>query len=581
MKKRRIVSMLLAGMMAISAAGCGNAAADTTTVGQSAQEDTKESKDASQKDFVTWDFYCQQASYQGIQGGWYGKVLKDKLNIELNIISPVVSGGGDSLYQTRSISGDLGDIVVLDYAKMKECVENGLVIDLSSYLGNCENISQYQAGIDNLTEYIGEDGVYAIPLGMSTESPTKIKLDNGMVNEAPLLPWDYYKELGMPEIQDTDDLLDVMEQMQQAHPTTADGKKTYGFSIFKDWDWKSMAMAERITLAYGYAQTTPSIFTNADCTKTQLLTEDGGAYYNALKLLFKANQRGLVDPDSSAQDYATMSAKVQNKEVLYVWYPWMATVYNNTHKNTGDGYAYIPVGTQEIVTNGYNPYGSDGMCIGIGSGAEDPERIMEYLDWSCSPEALQYYAGTIEGLTWEMNDGRPERTEFGKNLTPDTVIPDEFGGGTYETGSQKLTASIGSKFDINPETGESYDPTLWTSKLEEEQTQQDTEWSERFGAENPQTWLEENNKVEVIPGSGYIASEESTELKNKRNQCNTEVIQASWQMVFASDEAEFEQIWSNMKEELKGLGYDDVIAADTAIVEQIKAARQEAVEAGK
>lgn len=573
--------MLLAGMMVISAAGCGNTASDTSTEGQSTQEDAKESNDASQKDFVTWDFYCQQANYQGIQGGWYGKVLKDKLNIELNIISPIVSGGGDSLYQTRSISGNLGDIVVLDYAKMKECVENGLVIDLSSYLSNCKNISQYQTGIDNLTEYIGEDGVYAIPLGMSTESPTKIKLDNGMVNEAPLLPWDYYKELGMPEIKDTDDLLDVMEQMQQAHPTTADGKKTYGFSIFKDWDWKSMAMAERITLAYGYAQTTPSVFTNADCTKTQLLTEDGGAYYNALKLLFEANQRGLVDPDSSAQDYATMSAKVQNKEVLYVWYPWMASVYNNTHKSTGDGYAYIPVGTQEIVTNGYNPYGSDSMCIGIGSGAKDPERIMEYLDWSCSPEALQYYAGTIEGLTWEMKDGRPERTEFGKNLTPDTVIPDEFGGGTYQSGSQQLTASIGSKLDVNPETGESYDPSLWTSKLEEEQTQQDTEWRERFGAEDPQTWLEENNKVEVIPGSGYMASEESTELTNKRNQCNTEVIQASWQMVFASDEAEFEQIWSNMKEELKGLGYDDVIAADTAIVEQIKTARQESVEASK
>lgn len=584
MKKKKWMSMVLAASMVLGMAACGgttgSGASDTKAGGNAAVSSDVQTEESStaKKDFVTWEFYCQQASYQGLQSGWYGKILKDKLNIELNIISPIASGGGDSLYQTRSIAGNLGDIVVLDYGKMKDCVEAGLILDISKYLEGRDSINQYQTGIDNLKNYIGGDGVYAIPLGMSTESPTKIKLDNGMVNETTLLPWDYYVEAGSPELKNTDELLGLLKTMQENHPTSdISGGKTYAFSIFKDWDWKAMAMAERITLAYGFAQTTPSVFTNADCSRTQLITDDNGAYHDALKLLFKANQMGLVDPDSSAQDYNTMYQKVQNKEVLYVWYPWMATGFNASHKDTADGYAYIPVETQKIVTNGYNPYGSDNMCIGIGANAEDPERIMDYLEWSCTPEAINYYAQNIEGLTFEMVDGKPVKTEYGKTAGSDTAVPDEFGGGTVDSGAPKMQASIASKFDINPENGEPYDNTLWTSTLESERTKQDQEWTERFGYEYPQDYLEANNMVEVIPGNDYVAEEESTEMQNMRYQCQQAIINASWQMVFAADEASFDKIWSDMKTELDGLGFAQVSEADMAQVELIKAAREKAI----
>lgn len=580
MKKtgKKWISLIMVAVLAGTLAGCGsNDNPDTSGARQ--EEPAGEEADGNQEqEFVTWDYYCQQSPYQGVQGGWYGKILKDKLNIELNLISPIASGGGDSLYQTRSVAGNLGDIVCLDYTKMKECVENGLLLDLTPYLDGRDSINQYQKGIDNLKEYIGNDGIYAIPTNMSYESPTKIKLDNGMVNETTLMPWDYYKELDMPEIDDTDELLDVLAQMQENHPTSdVSGGKTYAFSIFKDWDWRSMAMAERITLAYGYAQTTDSVFTNADCSKTQLLTDNEGAYYKALKLLFDANQRGLVDPDSSAQDYATMSQKVNNKEVLYVWYPWMASVFNNVNNKTGEGYAYIPVATQRIVTNGYNPYGSDGMCIGIGVNAKDPERIMDYLEWSCTPEAISYYSSTIVGLSYELVDGKPVRTDWGKNATTDTPVPEEYGGGTWGSGTQQFNTAIASKFDTNPETGEPYDSKLWSSYLEDERTQQDNEWAERFGAYDPQTYLEVHDMVEVIPGNAYVAEGESMDLTNARNQCHSEIIQASWKMVFAESEEEFSQIWESMKENLTGMGFDDVVEADMQNIEKIKAARQAAI----
>ena len=52
------------------------------------------------------------ANYQGIQSGWFAKIVKDKFNMELNIIAPNVAGGGDTLFQTRSAAGDLGDLIL-------------------------------------------------------------------------------------------------------------------------------------------------------------------------------------------------------------------------------------------------------------------------------------------------------------------------------------------------------------------------------------------------------------------------------------------------------------------------------------
>ena len=59
---------------------------------------------------MTLEIYDVAANYQGLQGGWFAKVIKDKFNIELNIIAPQVSGDGDALYQTRCASGNLGDM---------------------------------------------------------------------------------------------------------------------------------------------------------------------------------------------------------------------------------------------------------------------------------------------------------------------------------------------------------------------------------------------------------------------------------------------------------------------------------------
>ena len=41
---------------------------------------------------LTIEVYDVAANYQGMQTGWYAKEIKDRFNIELNIVAPQVSG---------------------------------------------------------------------------------------------------------------------------------------------------------------------------------------------------------------------------------------------------------------------------------------------------------------------------------------------------------------------------------------------------------------------------------------------------------------------------------------------------------
>ena len=118
--KKRIVSTLLAVVLTTSMilSGCGgggqteNAApaedsAPTEEAAEAPESGDTESADGeeaaaqapavSHDEELTLEVYDVAANYQGLQSGWYGKILKDKFNIVLNIIAPQVSGDGEAL----------------------------------------------------------------------------------------------------------------------------------------------------------------------------------------------------------------------------------------------------------------------------------------------------------------------------------------------------------------------------------------------------------------------------------------------------------------------------------------------------
>ena len=93
---------------------------------------------------LTITVFDNAANYQGEQTGWYGKLIKDKFNITLNILAPQVAG--DQLYKTRTAAGDLGDLLIVDNSQLEELIPAGLIMDLTDKIKNTQYLSKY---VDN------------------------------------------------------------------------------------------------------------------------------------------------------------------------------------------------------------------------------------------------------------------------------------------------------------------------------------------------------------------------------------------------------------------------------------------------
>jgi len=597
--KRKLFCRLFILLLIVSMiAGCGKKVSPTSDTAKDTKDSKTESTDsASVSDdkektgeekypkFITVDVFDGLANYQGIQSGWFAKIVKDKFNMELNIIAPNVAGGGETLFQTRSASGDLGDLIIYgaDGGRLQNMVTAGLIIDLSDMMADKENLKKYQSGIDSLNTLVKEDGIYAIPGSVSEQSP--LTPSEGLdPTFGPYFRWDAYKAVGYPKMKTLEDMLPVLKAMQEAVPVSDSGKKTYAFSFFKDWDGNMMCLAKQPTCFYGYDEL-GFVLARADGTDYQSIIDSDSMYVRVLKLYFNANQMGLVDPESTTQNYDTLYTKYQDGQILYSPWPWLGQAAYNTPENkaAGKGFMITSIDDMKDLSYGCRPDG-DRQCIAIGSKAEDPERLMDFIDWLYSPEGIMMSASSCgpEGLTWELQDGKPVLTEFGWKAFYEggnTPVPEEWGGGTWKDGVSALNFPTVIPSDINPETGYPYNYTLWNSVLEKNTTTLDKDWQEKMGAKTTLEFLEKNNQLMVAPGSSYVAPSESSEITTLRGQCKAIIIENSWKMVFASDEAEFNQLLKEMQDTVKGLGYDKVLALDMQNAKDQNDARVAAVNA--
>ena len=125
--KKRILSLLLCTAVTATTvlAGCNNEKND---------------------DLITVDVFDTLANYQGIQSGWFAKIVKDKFNMELNIIAPNVAGGGDTLFQTRSAAGNLGDLIIskTENGRFENMVKAGLLADMTDLLKDKAVLNNYK-----------------------------------------------------------------------------------------------------------------------------------------------------------------------------------------------------------------------------------------------------------------------------------------------------------------------------------------------------------------------------------------------------------------------------------------------------
>ena len=174
------------------------------------------------------------------------------------------------------------------------------------------------------------------------------------------------------------------------------------------------------------------------------------------------------------------------------------------------------------------------------------------------------------------DDGTYTLTKDGEvRFSADIQVPEEQGGGLWADGQCQINQWIVGSAEINPVTKEFYESGLWASTLKANETTTAKEWTEKYGAKNEVEYMKANGQIAMVPNNNVPLGSDTTDIALIRSQCGDLVSDTSWKMVYASDDAQFEQMWDDMTKQLEGLGWDQLVEYDTEKYQPLLDARTE------
>lgn len=548
MYKKLIKPLALGGLAAIMllSAGCSSGNAGNSAGGS---------------DKLT--IYTQSSTYEGAIGGYMGKYLKDKLNMEISVMPNTV--GGSSRFETKLATGDLGDLIVFTGAdNFRKAIDADAVLDLKNDLDQLPNVARFNEAVERIDNNF--NGLYGIPM-MVAKTNEVTRVDPTTI---PSLRFDYYQELGHPEVEDYYDYYDVIEQMVAAHPKTEGGDNFYGLSLFSEWDGKSVSLASQVAAAYGYTGSDgvnryDFIMPHGTEDKIERFLDEDSYYLKTLQWFNKFYQKGMLDEDSVSQTWADYLAKAEKGQSAIWMYGYMGDLnFNPTNPNLtaeGKGYKRIPFQNLKASEAKTSTVGNE-WFFAISATTGNKEASLKLLDFLYSDEGALAFELGPKGLLWDLDEaGNPIITDLGK-APVDTAVPEEWGGG--KTGDTLKSMYNGPAVDqnvVNPTLNSPMNKTTWKSYLEDNATLLDKNWTEHYdGALSAKEYMVKNDllasySVVDVPNFKY-----DDQLAVKRDQVGAVIKELSWKMIYAKNDGEFNSLKAEMIRKAKDLGYDECVA---------------------
>ena len=518
------------------------------------------------KEDITLTMYSDVTNDSGnLDGRWWTDYLYDELKIHIDLMPE------DKTKMVAMIAADsLPDVVIFDRGEyMGMAADAGQLLDLAQYKDIMPHTQteMMQTAMQYHADVYGGGTQYFIPQNVGAST--------GSLNYTVSTRWDLYKELGMPEIKDMWDYLDVLKQMQDKWPETEDGQKIYAIVNFPEWDGKSMGRADDFCRMEGafhntFYQTEVN-FHDETLEMYDALDPEKSKYIEGLKWFFTANQMGILDPDSLTMTWGGYQERAAAGRMYFSYWLWGASSYNTAER------AAECIGFQPVYPTGYgaeytasNPIGGT-WSWAIPKNSRYPERVAEYLDFMCDPDQIFIMSNGPEGVTWEMNaDGDPQLTEFGVQVSLDSTIQvgsgDTLGNGLALINSCPLqSGNFSEKYNsiIARSEWKTYEPQL---------TNLAAEWAEYYGStNNVNILLEHCNGVERPLAMDLMTDSTDEDLVMISSAVGDVVKTQSWLAVFAADEDEFNAIVEKMHADCVALGLETLQAAGIENFEAAKA----------
>ena len=74
--------------------------------------------------------------------------------------------------------------------------------------------------------------------------------------------------------------------------------------------------------------------------------------------------------------------------------------------------------------------------------------------------------------------------------------------------------------------------------------------------------MKKNNTIVISPNVSVALPSDTNDIATARSQCNTEICDASWRMIYAKDDADFDAQWDEMTKKLDSFGFQDLYKFD-------------------
>ena len=551
--KKRIVAWLLIMTMVLGLAGCGAASAGSTA----GSEGGSTAQEGSAAKTIT--LYPYNAGLQsGPVTGWLGDYLLEK-----GIILEVIPYSEEKT-QAMLASGSLPDIVVFNSAtNAKAALEAGMLLPLDDYQDQLPHVMEndiLKAGLDYAREYYGtEDGELSIlPFGVGKNT---LYAAADTDRYAIKLNYQLYEQIGAPEFEKLEDVIPILKEMQQAYPQNEEGMNVYAMNLFSDFDTTHFfnMMSIYSILGYHWNYLPYGIEYEIETGTPYSIFREDSVYRRGARFMYELNQQGLLDPDSLTQERATA---VSSKASVAGWagVPGWA------------GKGYLPVPFDEfkpsLVTE--EPYGKVG--IAISANAENVDACLKFVDMLADYDALLTLYNGPQGDRWDIKDGKLVMTDKFKEYL-------EAGGGTYvlENGEEyslfNIVSYIPNMGNTIEKYGEPFPMTLWTEYVDRQYETEDAQaWSARYGYKYLKDLLEAENKMTAVMDTSFVPflTPDSDDMKLTLAALKDVIVPSTWELIYAKDDAEFEQIWNRMKQNAEALGLEDVISYKVEDIAQAK-----------
>lgn len=340
--------------------------------------------------------------------------VESRLNIKID-----VTAFDDDSFAAMLAGGDLGDII-LSGRDMTNMINSCLALDLNpyidEYLPNLKDDS-IVATMNNSRDLISNDGgLYILPtangLYLTTVGGMEPRVYRGYV-----VRWDYYKELGYPEINNDDEYIAVLQQMLENHPTNEDGTPNLLYGSRSDLQhggpYRAGFKADVAINVWGNYQYNANLFTNE--VYDGYLDVENSAYWDNMIFLNKIYRLGLYDEDCFTMTTDEYTAKVAAGKYMGIQDANDA-LYNERVKDDPDTDAFYCVVPSKGMINYANTNKMMGNMPGnymmVSKNTKNLDAALSFVNLMYDKDFLRWVYSGEQGVDWDYDEnGVPKMTE--------------------------------------------------------------------------------------------------------------------------------------------------------------------------